>query len=313
MGVERRHALASAALGRGAVPPQAEVDERPGFSGVAGEILDISPHLIIVENPDGVEERLVIAPWATAWRGGPVAPADLPVGARVVIRARQSGRVADRLWGDVTRVTGAITSIGRQRRDMTIDLDCGPHRGTRTVVVPYAASGRLRVRHPKLEPGYLFDAIGTRVDGVTFARLPAASQPAHRATAVPPPPPAFGGVQSRVSGAAAWSDAFDEGEAGAAYAMLEPADSGCDQTGVSCTGLPYLSLGSMLYVGNVCEGRALVLPIVACGCMAGRFCDRCVECGTSPRGRIVELSPVSFVELGGDLAKGCFNARVGLG
>ncbi|MEU8267688.1 hypothetical protein AB0B89_11000 [Sphaerisporangium sp. NPDC049002] len=313
MGVERRYALASAALGRSGVPPQAEVEERPALSGVTGEILDISPHLVILENSEGVEERLVIAPWATAWHGRPVVPAELPVGARVVIRARQSGRVAERLWGDVTRITGVILSLGTERRDLTVELDCGPHRGTRTVVIPYGASGRLRVRHPQLEPGFLFDAIGTRVEGTTFARLPATSQPAYRATAVPPPPPAYGGIQSRISGAAAWSDAFDDGEAGAAYPMLERADSGCEDAGVSCTGLPYLALGSMLYVGNVCESRALVLPIVACGCMAGRFCDRCVECGTSPRGRIVELSPVSFVELGGDLAKGCFNARVGLG
>jgi hypothetical protein len=313
MGVERRSTLASAALGRSAVPPQAAVEERPVLSGVTGEILDISPHLVILENPDGVEERLVIAPWATAWHGQPAVPADLPIGAHVTIRARQSGRVAERLWGDITRVTGVITSLGTDRRDLTIELDCGPHRGKRTVVIPYGASGRIRVRHPQLEPGYLFDAIGTRMAGVTFAHLPATSQPAYRATAVPSPPPAYGGVQSRISGAASWSDAFDDGEAGAAYPMLERADSGCEDAGVSCTGLPYLALGSMLYVGNVCEGRASVLPIVACGCMAGRFCDRCVQCGTSPRGRIVELSPVSFVELGGDLTKGCFNARVGLG
>ncbi|RCG29015.1 hypothetical protein DQ384_21950 [Sphaerisporangium album] len=312
MGVERRHALASKALGRSLVPPQAE-EENPALTAVTGEILDVSPHLIIVENPEGVEERLVIAPWATAWRGSVITPADLPTGSRVVIRARQSGRVADRLWGDVTRVTGVILSMGRDGRDRTVELHCGPHRGTREVVIPYGASGRIAVRHPRLEPGYLFDAIGTRVEGVTTAYLPATSQPPYRATAVPPPPPAYNGVQSRISGAAAWSDAFDEGEAGVAYPMLERADSQCDDAGVSCTGLPYLSLGSMLYVGNVCESRAAVLPIVACGCMAGRFCDRCVECGTSPRGRIAELSPASFVELGGDLTNGCFNARVGLG
>ncbi|WP_214415602.1 hypothetical protein [Sphaerisporangium fuscum] len=313
MRVERRHALASAVLGRSTVPPQAEAEQPPPLTGIMGEIVDVSPHLIIVENSDGVEERLVIAPWATAWHGRPVAPADLPTGARVVVRARQSGRVAERVWGDITRVTGVIVSLGGERRDRTIELDCGPHRGRRTVVIPYAASGRISVRYPKLEPGYLFDAIGTRVDGVTFAQLPATSQPAYRATAVPPPPPAYSGVQSRISGTAVWSDAFDDGEAGVAYPMLERADSECDDAGVSCTGLPYLALGSMLHVGNVCEGRAAVLPIVACGCVAGRFCDRCVECGTSPRGRVAELSPASFVELGGDLVKGCFNARVGLG
>ncbi|MET8143037.1 hypothetical protein ABZU32_22260 [Sphaerisporangium sp. NPDC005288] len=313
MGVERRHALASAALGRTTVPVRAEAEEPAPLTGVAGQIIDISPHLVILENPDGVEERLVIAPWATAWHGSPVNPVDLPAGTRVMIRARQSGRVAERLWGDITRVTGIVRTLGKDGRDLTIELDGGPHRGRRVIVVPYGASGRIRVRHPQLEPGYLFDAIGTRRDGVTHARLPATSQPTYRAASVPEPPHAYRAVQSKISGAAAWSDAFDDGEAGVAYPMLERADSECEDAGVSCTGLPYLALGSMLYVGNVCESRSSVLPIVACGCMAGRFCDRCVECGTSPRGRIAELSPLSYVELGGELTNGCFNARVGLG
>lgn len=313
MGVERRHALASAALGRGPAPrPQAEPSAAP-LTGITGEIRDISPHLLIVETPDGEEERLVIAPWAVAWRGKAVAPAELPAGSHVVVRTRQAGRVAERIWADITRVTGVIRTVGADGKDVVLELDCGPHRGTRVVVIPYTASGRIRVRHPQLEPGFLFDAIGTRTAGTMRAWLPATSQPAYRATAVPAPPPGYGGTQSRVSGAAAWSDAFDDGESGAAYPKLERADADCEDTGVSCTGLPYLALGSMLYVGNVCEGRSAVLPIVACGCVAGRFCDRCVECGTSPRGRVAELSPVAFVELGGDLTVGCFNARVGLG
>ncbi|GGK92172.1 hypothetical protein Sme01_54610 [Sphaerisporangium melleum] len=313
MGVERRHALASAALGRTTTTSPEESPGQAALTGIAGQIIDISPHLVILENPDGEEERLVIAPWATAWHGRPTAPAELPAGTRVMIRARQSGRVAERLWGDITRVTGVILALGRDGRDLTVVLDCGPHRGTRNVVVPYGASGRIRVRHPQFEPGFLFDAIGTRRDGVTRVALPATSQPTYRAASVPSPPPAYRAVQSRISGTAAWSDAFDDGEAGVAYPMLERADSECEDAGVSCTGLPYLALGSMLYVGNVCESRGAVLPIVACGCMAGRFCDRCVECGTSPRGRIAELSPLSFVELGGELTNGCFNARVGLG
>ncbi|GII77639.1 hypothetical protein Sru01_26210 [Sphaerisporangium rufum] len=312
MGVERRHALASAALGRGPAPRPATAP-RSATSVVTGEVLDISPHLLILENPDGVEERLVIAPWATAWYGAAIPPAEIPAGSRVVVRATQAGRVVDRVWAAVTRVTGVILALGRERRDRTIEVDCGPHRGRRVAVIPYGASGRIRVRFPKLEPGYLFDAIGTRVNGVTYARLPATSQPPYRATAVPPPPPGYGGVQSRISGTAGWSDAFDEGETGAAYPMLERADSGCDDAGVSCAALPYLALGSRLHVENTCAGQAATVPIVTCGCMAGRYCDRCVECGTSPRGRVVELSPASFVELGGDLANGCFNARIGLG
>ncbi|WP_245647269.1 hypothetical protein [Microtetraspora niveoalba] len=307
--VERRHLLSAAALGRAAQPPRpAEEDDGPALDAVSGRILDATPHLLIVENDDGQEERLVIAPWATAWRGGPIPPDSLPTGSRVIIRTR-AGRVADCVWADMTRMTGIVLDV-RGRRDLTVEIDGGPHRGRRTIVIPYRSTGRIRVRHPKLEPGYLFDAIGTVQDGTALAQVPATSQPPYRASAVPAPPPAFGGTQTRVSGTAVWSDHADHG---AAYPMLESSDTGCDQGVVPCTRLPFLSLGSMLFVRNVCGRRAASVPIVACGCMAARFCDRCVDCETSPRGRIVELSALSYVRLGGDLTKGCFNAQVGLG
>lgn len=310
--VERRRMLVAAAFGRVPGIPGPEPGDGEPFRAVTGEILDISPHLMTIETPDGGRERLVIAPWATAWHGADTAPADLPVGATVIMRTLRDGRVVERIWADTTRLTGTILSI-EGRKDLTVQLDCGPHRGHRTVVIPYRASGRLQVRHPQFEPGYLFDAIGVRRDGASVALLPATSQPAYPARAVPPPPPAYAGQQSRIAGTVTWSDAFDEDERGAAYPMLERADAGCAQAGVSCTGLPYLALGSLLQVQNVCSGRAANVPVLACGCLAGRFCDRCVECDTSPRGRIAELSPSSFVELGGDLVKGCFNAQIGLG
>jgi hypothetical protein len=311
--VDRRRMLAAAALGRSLEDPGPVSDEGELLHAVTGEILDVSPHLIIIEMPDGREERLVIAPWATAWRGDAIAPADLPVGAQVIIRALRTGRVAERIWADITRITGVIERIGGGPGDRTMELYCGPHRGRRTVVIPYGASGRLQVRHPKFEPGYLFDAIGVREGGTVHARLPATSQPPYRWTSVPEPPLAYGGAQSRISATVTWSDVFDFDERGASYPMLESSDAECEETGVSCAGLPYLALGSALEVRNVCAGRTSIVPIVMCGCLAGRFCDRCLECGTSPRGRIAELSPSSFVELGGDLTKGCFNARVGLG
>jgi hypothetical protein len=309
VGVERRRTLAAAVLGRDPDPPQATTDESRMFDAVSGVLLDISPHLAILENADGVEERFVIAPWAIAWRGRTLPPAELPIGARVILRTLRSGKVVDRIWADISRMTGIIRSI-RGKRDLTVELDCGAHRGTRSIVIPYRSSGRIQVRHPQFEPGYLFDAIGVLDDGASVAQLPATSQPPYRADAVPPAPRAFGGSQSVISGTAVWAD-FEE--YGIAYPMLENGDTGCDDAGVSCVGLPYLALGSMVYVRNVCADRANTLPIVTCGCMAGRFCDRCVECETSPRGRIAELSATAYVELGGDLTKGCFNARVGLG
>jgi hypothetical protein len=310
--VERRRALAAAALGRDPGIPGPDPSNGQPISAVAGEILDVSPHLLIIETPDGAEERLVIAPWATAWHGGDIPPADLPVGSMVLMRALRDGRVVERIWADTTRITGTILSISG-RKDLTVELDCGPHRGHRTIVIPYRASGRLQVRHPKFEPGYLFDAIGIRRDGAGLALLPATSQPPYLARAVPAPPPAYAGLQSRISGTATWSDTFDQEERGAAYPMLERTDTGCPDVSASCAGLPYLAIGSLLQVRNHCSKRSANVPVVACGCVAGRFCDRCVECDTSPRGRIVELSPFSYVELGGDLVKGCFNAQIGLG
>ncbi len=51
----------------------------------------------------------------------------------------------------------------------------------------------------------------------------------------------------------------------------------------------------------------------ACGSTASHFCDRCLTCGMSPRGRIVDLTMASYVELGGELDKGCFNATITIG
>ncbi|MGR6913258.1 hypothetical protein ACU635_03265 [[Actinomadura] parvosata] len=308
--VERRRVLAAAALGRQSGVPGPEPGDGEPLRAVAGEVLDVSPHLITIETPSGTEERLVIAPWATAWHGAEVAPADVPVGSMVLMRALRDGRVVERIWADTTRITGTLLSI-EGRKDLTVELDCGPHRGHRTVIIPYRSSGRLQVRHPKLEPGYLFDAIGVRRDGASLALLPATSQPPYPARSVPPAPPAY--KQSRIGGTVTWSDTFDEEERGAAYPMLERTDTGCARAGVSCAGLPYLSVGSLIQVRNVCTDRTSNVLVIACGCMAGRFCDRCVECDTSPRGRIAELSPSSYVELGGELVKGCFNAQLGLG
>lgn len=310
--VERRRLLAAAALGRESGVPGPDPGDGEPLRAVTGEILDVSPHLIIIETPSGAEERLVIAPWATAWNGAETVPADLSVGSMVLMRTLHAGRVVERIWADTTRITGTILSI-KGRKDLTVELDCGPHRGHRTIVIPYRASGRIQVRHPQFEPGYLFDAIGVRRDGACVALLPATSQPPYPARSVPAPPTGYAGLQSRISGTATWSDTFDEEERGAAYPMLERSDAACLQTGVSCAGLPYLSLGSLLQIRNVCSNRSANVPVISCGCVAGRFCDRCVECDTSPRGRIAELSPCSYVELGADLVKGCFNAQIGLG
>ena len=87
----------------------------------------------------------------------------------------------------------------------------------------------------------------------------------------------------------------------------QPADGG-----TGCVRLPYLSLGSTVRVRNECTDRSAVLPVTSDGALARQFCDRCVECGTSPKGRLADLTMAAFVELGGNLEDGCFNATMTL-
>ncbi len=77
--------------------------------------------------------------------------------------------------------------------------------------------------------------------------------------------------------------------------------------------MPYLAIGSVLRVRNECTGCDCVLPVTGCAAMARLFNDRCVTCGTSPRGRIADLTLASFVALGGELDRGCFNATITIG
>jgi hypothetical protein len=80
--------------------------------------------------------------------------------------------------------------------------------------------------------------------------------------------------------------------------------------GLGCVRLPYLSVGSVITVRNDCTGLSAVLPVTSCGAIDRLFCDRCVECSTPRRGRIADLTMTAFVELGGRLESGCFNASL---
>ncbi|MGH3244397.1 MAG: hypothetical protein ACRDNL_28760, partial [Spirillospora sp.] len=145
------------------------------------------------------------------------------------------------------------------------------------------------------------------------------SQPGYRADDLAAPE-VTAPVPAELRGTATWfgglHDGLGAGGEGAADGAAYPAvDSegdagGCADAPSGCVAFPYLSLGSVVTVGNECAGRAAPVPVVECGCVAARFCDRCVDCGASPRGRIVELTPAAFAGLGGDLEAGCFNAVV---
>jgi hypothetical protein len=327
--------FARRALLKAAVLGTYDTTDEPLLSGplaytVIGKILDISPHILILDTDDG-EQRFPLAASTRSWRGGLVAPCALRQGDRAIARRAQPGRpVVDRVWAEVGRVTGTIIE-----RDgpVTLLVDEGLGKGRRIVLIDKGSTGRIQVRFPRLEPGYLIDVIGLRHDGFLRALIPATAQPPYRAGRPPAPPLVSGHVPDPLSGTAVWHEQGEEptGLLGLAYPALDP-ETSCEQapvvpvtcdcdthavdphaTGPGCVRLPYLSVGSMLRLRNDCSGRSRMLPVTGCGATARLFCDRCVSCGTSQKGRIADLTMAAFVELGGNLEDGCFNATMMLG
>jgi hypothetical protein len=285
---------------------------------VTGQVIDVSPHVIVVQAESG-ETRLPLSPDSTAWRGGTLHPAALHEGDHVVIRTK--GPAAARVWAQIGRVTGTI--IETDGRELLIDT--GPGKSRQIVVIDEGPLWRIQVRFPRLEPGFLIDVIGLRQEGFLRAQLPATYQPPYRADHPPTPPLVSGHVPDPVSGTVVWHEPGEEpGDLlGVAYPALDP-ETDCVGSqhqaephavdphafGTGCVRLPYLSVSSLLRLRNECADRTRVLPVTSCGAFARLFCDRCVECGTSPKGRIADLTMAAFVELGGNLEAGCFNASM---
>jgi hypothetical protein len=295
---------------RQAVLPDAESSapdpRRPAV--VTGLVLDAGPRMLVLANSDGREVRLAISDQTPVWYAGKADHTALQPARRAIVRPTPDGSAAERVWLDIVRASGTIV----ERNRTTVEIDEGPHRGRTHVVIPAHALSHILVRHPQLEPGYLFDVIGVRsADGQVVAIRPGAPQPAYPAAHVPRRRPAWP-VPHVLAGTATWFGGLGPCRQ-AAYPALDPSSGGCPSAWGGCASLPYLSLGSELHVRNECTGRTATLPVTQCGCVAARFCDRCVQCGTSQRGRIVELSPASFVDLGGDLDEGCFNVTVRVG
>jgi len=312
---------------------------------ITGRILDVSPHIVVLLTERG-EERFPLSASAEAWRGGPVSPAALRQGDRAIAKRNYVRRtIADRIWAEIGRVTGTIV----ERDADTLLVDEGTEKGRKILVIPPYATGRIQVRFPRLQPGYLIDVIGLRRPGFVEALIPATSQPPYRADQPPSPPMVSGHVPDSISGTATWHEPGEEAEdlLGVAYPALDP-ETGCEGhgharpdgavassgdpahcagdfrraeryavdphlAGPGCIRLPYLSLGSVLRIRNDCTQRARDLPVTSCGAAARLFCDRCVIYGTSPRGRVADLTMSAFVDLGGDLASGCFNATITIG
>lgn len=303
-------------------PSQAAPDPaapRPATSRAAfGTVVDASPQVLVLATPEG-ERTLTLMPGAAVWRGRAVEPTDIRPGDKVVLRLLPGrGDVADRIWVAIGRVTGVIIERGADH----LVVDEGATRPRQFVALPATARSRILVRFPHLEPGRLIDVIGLRHVGELEALLPATSQP-------PAPPlrrplrrpgklaaPALRGGPFR--GTATWHEpaAPDEDAEGLAYPAVDPA-SGCAEAAEArpapATTLPYLAVGSMLSVRNDCTGAAGTLPVTTCAALAGLFADRCLACGTSRRGRLADLTVASFVRLGGELERGCFNATLAIG
>src|SRR5215469_12820591 len=226
---------------------------------VIGTVLDASPHVLVL-GEEGRELRFTITADAVAWRGTQLEPAALRQHDRAVVRLHPSGRnVADRIWANIGRVTGVIT----ERHGNQLLVDEGATRGAQIVTIQQRAVGRIQVRFPTLEPGYLVDIIGLRRDSELVGLIPATSQPPYPVHRVPQP--ALVGhvtdfVTSRmadfISGSATWHEPREEppGILGVAYPALDP-ETGCAEelAGAPRQGyarMPYLAIGSVLRLSN---------------------------------------------------------------
>jgi hypothetical protein len=272
---------------------------------------------VLVIGTGGTEQRIALTAGATAWRGGPVDPAGLQPGDQTVVRLHRSRRgVADRIWANIGRVTGVIV----ERDSGGLLVDEGKTRPRQLVRIPEGSTGRIQVRFPNLEPGFLIDVIGLRQSQALEARIPGTSQPAYPVDRLPVPPMVSGHAPTTIRGSATWHDPCEEppGLLGVSYPALDP-EAGCAEDPIGggtpprFARLPYLAIGSLLQIRNDCTGSSCRLPVTGCAAIARLFNDRCVTCGTSPRGRIADLTLASFIALGGELERGCFNATVTMG
>jgi hypothetical protein len=312
----RRRRLQNAVLGTGdgTLRYDPAVVAKP-VRTVIGTVLDASPHVLVIGDDSGKpEHRFALTDATSVWRGGPVPPTALQPGQRVVVR-RAGPRSADRVWSDIGRVTGTIV----ERSGDTLVVDQGHTRRHGVIAIDPRSADRIQVRFPWLQPGYLIDVIGLRDGGELQGLVPATNQPPYRGDQVPGPPLVRGGLPEAVTGTVSWHEppGHPRDRCGVAYPAIDP-DTGCGHEGdcdlgVPCTRLPYLSVGSMLAVRNDCTAVSGTVPVTGCGSAASRFCDRCLSCGTSPRGRIADLTVAAFVELGGELEKSCFNATITMG
>jgi hypothetical protein len=272
-----------------------------------GVLAGVREDAIVLDSSRGTEVFALSADTVT-WLGAPAPPTALRPGDPLVVRYRIPGAgppLAERIWARIGRVTGTI--VEADASEILVDVS---GQGKRNVVIAPAARGPVQVRFPRLAPGFLLDVIGTRHRDHLLAVAPATRQPPYHAGHSPRP---MGGpVTMPVSGSAVWHEPGDEpsGLLGLGYPAIDAADGTRPAGGTGCARLPYLSLGCAVRVRNECTGRTAMLPVTSESAAARQFCDRCLECGTSPKGRVADLTMAAFAELGGNLEAGCFNATL---
>ena len=158
--VLRRRRLREAALGE-RTPEQFDAGARP-LRGVEGTVVEASPHLLVLVAPDGSEVRVPVSASAFVWHGGKAGMSAVRPGRDVIVRPSGGGGLtAERIWVDITRVTGTIA----RRTSRVLEVDAGRHRRRTTLIIPAESLARVQVRHPLLEPGSLIDVIGVRRGG----------------------------------------------------------------------------------------------------------------------------------------------------
>lgn len=281
-------------------------------SVATGVLAEVREDAVVLDGTRGTE-FFAVSPATVTWLGARASPSVLRSGDPVIIRHRipDPGRPARRLamsiWARIGRVTGTI--VAAEGSELLVDTH-GRER-QRVVIAPPAAR-QIEVRFPRLAPGYLLDVIGTRHRDYLLAVAPASAQPPYRAGHWPRPPLVSGPVTMPVSGSAVWHEPGVESPdlLGLGYPAIDTETGAQPAGGPGCVRLPYLSLGSAVRIRNDCAGRTAMLPVTSEGVIARQFCDRCLECGTSPRGRVADLTMAAFVELGGNLEEGCFNATL---
>jgi len=281
-------------------------------SVTTGVLTEVRPDAIVLEGSRGTE-FLAVSMETVTWLGAHASPSVLRAGDRVIVRHRSPDansfghRLATRIWARIGRVAGTI--VEARRGELIVDSH---GRQRQRVRIAPASARQIEVRFPRLAPGYLIDVIGTRHRDYLLAVAPATAQPPYRAGHFPQPPLVSAPVTMPVSGSAVWHEPDDEPQdlLGLGYPAIDQDTGEQPPDGTGCVRLPYLSLGSAVRVRNECAGRTAMLPITSEGVVARQFCDRCVDCGTSPKGRVADLTMAAFVELGGNLEDGCFNATL---